>query len=94
MAFADNEFQAEMMSQLLQREGIACTYQDLPGVQNVGGLRVWVTGPWPTSRREIIVNAADAARATQVLRTDGQPHHEHPRKPARQRLRSKRTRDP
>src|SRR5882757_1047982 len=80
VAFADNEPQAEMMSQLLHRERIACNYQDVPSVQNVAGLRVWVTGASnPTSRREIIVNASDAARAKQVLGADGHPHHEHPR---------------
>ena len=92
VAFADNEPQAEMMSQLLRREGIACNYQDVPSVQNVAGFRVWVTGAWnPTSRREIIVNVSDATQAKQVLSGGGHPHHEHPRRPARRRrLRSQR----
>lgn len=76
MAIADNEPQAEMLSQLLRREGIASTYQ------SIGGVGLWA--PWnPTGPRDIIVNASDAARATQVLSTGGHPHHEH--QPVRRR---------
>jgi len=60
VAIAANEPEAEMLSQLLDREGIASTYQ------SVGGVGLWA--PWnPAGPRDIIVNASDAARAKQVL---------------------------
>jgi hypothetical protein len=80
VAIANNEPQAEMMSQLLHREGIPCTYQ------SVGGVGLWA--PWnPTGPRDIIVNAADATRAMQVLGADGHPHHAEPRRPVQRRSR-------
>lgn len=67
-----------MMSQLLQREGIACNYQSVTGVG------FWA--PWnPTGPREIIVNGRDAAHAKQVLSAAGHPHYQQFRKPKRRR---------
>lgn len=82
VAVAENEPQAEMMSQLFRREGIPCNYQ------SVSGVGFWA--PWnPTGPREMIVNAADAARAKEVLNAAGHPHHQQPRKPKHRRRRSR-----
>jgi len=78
VAIADNEPQAEMMTQLLDREGIPSNYQ------SIGGVGLWA--PWnPTGPRDIIVNASDAARAKQALSAEGHPHLAQPQKPARRR---------
>jgi hypothetical protein len=78
VAVAENEPHADMMSQLLRREGIPSNYQ------SVHGVGFWA--PWnPTGPREVIVNAEDASRAKQVLSVAGHPHHQHPRKPKRRR---------
>jgi hypothetical protein len=66
VAIAENEPQAELMTQLLHQEGIACNYQ------SVGGVGLWA--PWnPAGPRELIVNASDAARAKDVLSRRGAP---------------------
>ena len=80
VAIAENEPQAEMMSQLLRGEGIPCNYQ------SIGGVGLWA--PWnPIGPRDIIVRASDAARAKQVLTAEGHHPHSHPRQPARRRAR-------
>ncbi len=77
VAVAENEPQAELMSQLLRREGIPSDYG------SIGGAGLWA--PWnPIGPRDIIVSASDAARAKEVLSTAGHPHHAHP-KPVRRR---------
>ena len=69
VAVAENEPQAEMMTQLLRMAGIPSNYR------SVQGINFWA--PWnPTGPREIIVMAADASRARQVLSQEGHPHHE------------------
>jgi hypothetical protein len=82
VAVAPNEPLAQLMSQRLRSEGIPSNYQS-----------VWGAGfsaPWNPiwSPREIIVNAADAARAKEILATAGHPHYDAPRKPKRRRRRS------
>ena len=80
VAVAENEPQAEMMTQLLREAGIPSNYQSIHGVS------LWA--PWnPIGPREIIVTAADAARAKQILSQAGHPHHERPRKPRRRQQR-------
>jgi hypothetical protein len=76
VAVADNEPQAELITQRLRAEGIESMYQ------TVGGVGFWA--PWnPIGPREIIVNARDAERALLVLDAAGHPHHDEPRRPSR-----------
>jgi len=76
VAVADNEPQAELITQRLRAEGIESL------CQTVGGVGFWA--PWnPIGPREIIVNARDAERALLVLEAAGHPHHDEPRRPSR-----------
>lgn len=78
MGVAENEPMAEMLVKRLREAGIPCYWRSGP---------LWPTYWNPSAKRELIINAADFARAKELLRAGGHPHHQHPRRLKRRRPR-------